>query len=62
METENHKPILGDDNELQYMEDNNHSNKRQLMKNQNTNHHFGKVVKHIEIQLETLLYLLKQHK
>jgi hypothetical protein len=55
-------PIVEDDNEDHYMEDNNYNNKHQLMENQNINHHFDKVVKHIEIQLEKLLYLLKQHK
>ncbi len=62
MQVQEDIPIVWDDNEFQYMEDGNDKNKRQLMKNQSINHHFGKVVKHIEIQLETLLYLLKQHK
>jgi hypothetical protein len=35
--------ILGYDNEDQYMEDDKHNNKHQLMINQNIHHHFDKV-------------------
>jgi hypothetical protein len=52
----------GDDNEDPYMDKNTDKDNRQPTKNQNKHHHFDKVVKHIEIQLEILMYLLKQYK
>ena len=47
------------DNEHLYMDNDKHNNMHQLMRNQNNDPHFDKVLKHIEIQLEILLYLLK---
>jgi hypothetical protein len=52
----------GDDNEDPYMDKDTEKDNRQPPKNQNKHHHFDKVVKHIEIQLKILMYLLKQYK
>jgi hypothetical protein len=49
----------GDDNEDPYMDRDTDKDKRQPTLNQNKHHHFDKVAKHIEIQLEVLMYLLK---
>ena len=53
---------IGDDNEDRDMEMDIDKDKHQPMKNQNKHHRFDKVLKHIEIHLEMLLYLLKQYK
>ena len=52
----------GDDNEDPYMDKDTEKDNRQPPKNQNKHHDFDKVVKHIEIQLKILMYLLKQYK
>ncbi len=48
--------VLVFDNEYLYMDKNIDNDMHQLMINQNKEHHFHKVKKHIEIQLEILLY------
>jgi hypothetical protein len=52
-------PFEGDDNEDPDMDKDTDKDKRQPTLNQNKHHHFDKVVKYIEIQLEVLMYLLK---
>ncbi len=52
----------GDDNSDPHMEQDTGKDNHQLTKNQSKHHHADKGVKHIEIQLEILMCLLKQYK
>ncbi len=53
---------LGHDNEDPSMEEDTRNNNHQRREIQNKYHHFDKVVKHIEIQVVTGMYLLKQYR
>jgi hypothetical protein len=52
----------GPDNEDPHMDKYTDKDNHQLTENQNKHHHFDKGVKHIAIQLEILMCLLKQYK